>query len=172
MSRKKILKKDQIRHFTPTSVGDRINYIIAKQNLTSTAFSRLIGISTGNLNGLVNDDNKPSSKFLTRILELFNININWLLTGNGSKYIKPDGQERDEDPEIADLLERAKRVLTSGNPVAFDALERNIRYFDHVVATEKRLRETEDRMKKLENDMEAVQAALKTQPEGENLTQV
>lgn len=163
MSRKKILKKEQIKCFVPTSVGDRINYIIAQQDLTSTAFSKLAGVSTGNLNGLINDDSKPSSKFLARILELFNVNINWLLTGNGSKYIKLDGHERNEDPEIADLLERTRRILTSGNPIAFDTLERNIRYFDYAVTTEERLRETENQVKKLANDMQAVQAALKAQ---------
>ncbi len=164
MSRKKILKKEQAKHFVPTSVGDRINYIIARQNLTSTAFSKLTGVSTGNLNGLINDDNKPSSKFLARMLELFNVNINWLLTGNGSKYIKPDGHEEDEDPGTADLLARARRVLTSGNSVAVDTLERNIRYFDYAVTTEEKLRKTENRVKKLAHDMEEVQATLKAQP--------
>lgn len=52
----------------------------------------------------------------------------------------------DEDPEIAELLEGARRVLKSGNPVAFDALERNIRYFDHAVATEKRLEAVEEKL--------------------------
>ncbi len=164
MSRKKILKKEQIKYFVPTSVGDRINYIIAKQNLTSTAFSKLAGVSTGNLNSLINDDNKPSAKFLARILELFNVNINWLLTGNGSKYIKLDGHERGEDPEIADLLERARRVLTSDNPVAFDTLERNIRYFDYAVTTEEKLRKAENQVKKLAHDIQVVQASLKAQP--------
>lgn len=55
----------------------------------------------------------------------------------------------DEDPEVADLLEGARRVLKSGNPVAFDALERNIRYFDHAVATEKRLEAVEGKLEKL-----------------------
>ncbi len=172
MSRKKILKKDRIKHFTPVSVGDRINYIIAEQNLTSTAFSKLTGVSTGNLNGLINDDNKPSSKFLTRILELFNVNINWLLTGNGSKYIESDGHAGNGDPETANLLQKTRRILNSGNSTAFEALERNIRYFDQALSTEQRLRETERRMKKLEDDMKAVQAVLKAQPESENLTPV
>jgi len=52
--------------------------------------------------------------------------------------------------EILELLEGAKKVLTSGNRVAFEALERNIRYFSHAVDAEKRLNESDDRTKRLE----------------------
>lgn len=60
----------------------------------------------------------------------------------------------DEEPEVAELLEGARRVLKSGNPIAFDALERNIRYFDHAVATEKRLKSMEEKLEHL-NSVEA-----------------
>lgn len=43
-----------------------------------------------------------------------------------------------------------RRVLKSGNQVAFDALERNIRYFDHAIKTEERLQIMESRLKNVE----------------------
>ena len=52
--------------------------------------------------------------------------------------------------DVPDLLKAAKRVLESDNPVAFDALERNLRYFDHAVETEKRLKAVEERLQMLE----------------------
>ncbi|MHB1350075.1 MAG: helix-turn-helix domain-containing protein [Desulfobulbaceae bacterium] len=53
-------------------------------------------------------------------------------------------------PEISELLEGAKRVLESGNVVAFDALERNIRYFDFAIQQEQRMAEMEKRLAALE----------------------
>jgi hypothetical protein len=54
-----------------------------------------------------------------------------------------------DNPMVAELLENARKVLNSGNPVAFDALERNIRYFAHAVEVEKRLSAMESRLERL-----------------------
>lgn len=87
------------------------------------------------------------------------VNFDWLLRGEGSPYIKEgrgniggDTEEGllDEDPVIAELLEGARKVLKSGNRVAFEALERNIRYFSLAVETEKRLADIEARMSRVE----------------------
>lgn len=58
--------------------------------------------------------------------------------------------EAECSPEVAELLEGAKRVLQSGNVVAFDALERNIRYFDFAIQQEQRMFEMEKRLAALE----------------------
>lgn len=95
----------------------------------------------------------PHSKYLIYIRDKYNINIDWVLTGKGNKYIKEgeDAQKTlDENPIIAELLECARRVLKSGNQVAFEALERNIRYFAHTIEMEKRLRNFESRLADLE----------------------
>jgi len=105
------------------------------------------------LNGRV-----PKADALVNICKSYNINLNWLLTGKGPKYITNQGDTQilDPDPEIAELMEGARRVLTSGNPVAFDALERNIRYFDHAIAAEKRADASERKIKEMEEDMAAI----------------
>lgn len=64
------------------------------------------------------------------------------------------GLHLDPDPEISELMEGARRVLTSGNPIAFDALERNIRYFDHAIATEKELQEMKDDLVLIKKELE------------------
>jgi len=47
-------------------------------------------------------------------------------------------------------LEQARVVLKSGNQVAFDALERNIRYFAHTIENERRFEEIESRLSAVE----------------------
>ncbi|MBE9482013.1 MAG: helix-turn-helix domain-containing protein [Bacteroidetes bacterium] len=66
-----------------------------------------------------------------------------------------------EDPEIVELLEGARKVLKSGNQVAYDALERNIRYFSHTIETEKEL-------KIIKSRLEVIEKRLPQKPEDEN----
>lgn len=70
----------------------------------------------------------------------FGVNLHWLLTGEQDDSPKLSATPSvDDDPELAELLAGARKVLTSGNPIAFDALERNIRYFSHAIDVEKRM---------------------------------
>lgn len=62
----------------------------------------------------------------------------------------------DPDPEIADLMRGAQRVLTSGNPIAFDTLEPNIRYFDHAIAAEKRPDEQEKAIQEIKENFKVM----------------
>lgn len=56
----------------------------------------------------------------------------------------------DKDPEVAELIDGARKVLTSGNTLAHDALTRNIKYFSHAVEAEARLQKTEGKLSDLE----------------------
>ena len=95
----------------------------------------------------------PKADALSNICLTYSVNLNWLVSGVGDPYISKGGEVDsipkatppifDENPEIADLLDGARRVLTSGNPIAFDAMERNIRYFSHAIEVEKRMQVVE-----------------------------
>lgn len=105
----------------------------------------------------------PPADAIANICSTYGISLNWLVLGIGPKFMTKQGEPPalDPDPEIASLMEGARRVLTSGNPIAFDALERNIRYFDHAIAAEKRA-------DVMEKKIEAIQAEL-TRLKRENL---
>lgn len=119
-----------------------------------TVFAQNAGIPKGTFYGYLKGGS-PHIEHLVRLSETYSVSIDWILTGRGSKYLSDQGapQELDPDPEIAELMRGAQRVLSSGNPVAFDALERNIRYFDHAIAAEKRADEAEVKIKKMEEQM-------------------
>ncbi len=137
---------------------DRLNILVSENEAGKhTVFAKNAGINVATFQNYING-RKPSFDAMLHICETYNVNLNWLVAGKGPKYITDQGdtQTLDPDPEIAELMEGARRVLTSGNPVAFDALERNIRYFDHAIAAEKRADASERKIKEMEEDMAAI----------------
>jgi len=98
----------------------------------------------------------PSADVLNDICNYYNVNLNWLVSGKGAKYIEPHGEPSplDPDPEIATMLALAKKVLTSGNPIAYDTLERNIKYFAHAVDAEIELQQLKDDVKVIKEEFQ------------------
>jgi len=133
---------------TYVGISERLNQLVDEISPGSAKkFATSVGVGSvtfyNYLKGRI-----PPADVLGNICEKHNVNLNWLVLGIEPKYITPQGEAHalDPDPEIAGLMEGARRVLTSGNPIAFDALERNIRYFDHAINAEKQLNEMKDDM--------------------------
>jgi transcriptional regulator with XRE-family HTH domain len=140
-------------------ISDRLLILIDKTTGGSVSlFSRKTGINDKTLYTYLKG-RAPSAEALFSICREFEININWLLTGKGPIYIY--GEEKaaalEADPEIADLIEGARRVLKSGNAVAFDALERNIRYFDFAIQQEKDMAEQKKKLSEMEKRLSALE---------------
>ncbi|MBU1564260.1 MAG: helix-turn-helix domain containing protein [Proteobacteria bacterium] len=128
-----------------------------------TGFAKLCGIPQGTLHGY-KSGKLPTSEYLIRIQEECGVSIDWLLKGRGEKYIDNQGQPKiqlDPDPRIASLMEGARRVLTSGNILAFHALEQNIIYFDHAIAAEKRADATERKIQEIREDFKILKSEIK-----------
>lgn len=107
----------------------------------------------------------PGSNFLVSLNREFGVNLHWLLTGEGETEVEGRGKSIPGDPpELAELLDGARKVLTSGNPIAFDALERNIRYFSHAIEVEKRMQEVEAKLSEMD-ELKRYVLGLKKQEE-------
>lgn len=134
-------------------INSRLNLLVEQKSKGNVSdFAKLIGINIQTLHTYIKG-RMPSAEALFNICIKLQVNINWLLTGNGPIYIygeEEGGAPEADDPEVADLIEGARRVLKSGNVVAFDALERNIRYFDFAIQQEQRMAEMEKRLAALE----------------------
>jgi SOS-response transcriptional repressor LexA len=69
------------------TVKKRLAELIKKLNLTQQRFAQEIGVSQPTISDWINKPNvNPSTESLTKISNAFNINLNWLLTGEGSMY--------------------------------------------------------------------------------------
>lgn len=63
------------------TIGKRIRYARKINKLSLTDVKNETGLSTGNLSELENDKFAPSSNALIAFRRLFNVSIDWILTG-------------------------------------------------------------------------------------------
>lgn len=68
------------------TIGSRLRAARKKCELTLKDVNESIGISTGNLSELENDIKQPSSQTLIALKKLYNISIDWVLTGEITEY--------------------------------------------------------------------------------------
>lgn len=121
-------------------IGQRLKAWRKSKSLTQQVVATKTGSSSGYISEVEQGKMMPGSSFLVSLNREFGINLHWLLTGEEDAVRKTSQDVQvEEDHELAELLAGARKVLTSGNPIAFDALERNIRYFSHAIDVEKRM---------------------------------
>lgn len=69
-------------------MGDRLKKLIKVLGLTQKSFGESIGIKPAYVSDLINERAKGfSTESLIRIQQVHNVNLNWLLTGQGSMFL-------------------------------------------------------------------------------------
>jgi len=121
-----------------------------KQKYKPVEWAKKVGVSkntVANIHGSTKQN--PSLKYIISVSLATGKSTDYFLWG----HVSQKKENLEKDPIVVELLEAARRVLKSGNQVAIDALERNIRYFDHAVRVESRLHHMEDRQEVLEKEL-------------------
>jgi len=75
---------------------NRLKQIRVAINLQQGEFADKLGIHQQQLSKYERGENKPSYDFFIKLGEIFNVNINWLLTGQGSMFL-PGNCSEDEN---------------------------------------------------------------------------
>lgn len=68
------------------SLGKRLKQALRKLDLTQVALSKQINISNVVINRYIKDKTMPDLNFLNKLATNLNININWLITGEGTMF--------------------------------------------------------------------------------------
>ncbi|MDY4042203.1 MAG: helix-turn-helix transcriptional regulator [Marinifilaceae bacterium] len=69
----------------------RLKQIIEQKGLTAERFANMIGANASTISHILNGRNKPGFDIIYNIIKAFpDINIGWLITGEGNMYISPD----------------------------------------------------------------------------------
>ena len=72
------------------TISRRLREFRAKNRLTSAELANILGIPARTIGSYERDEVAPGTKFYELMIEKFNININWLLTGIGTMFINQD----------------------------------------------------------------------------------
>jgi len=86
-------------------IGERLKIFRKKRGLKLADLANALGLSIGYLSEVENNKTGIGQKILIRLRELYNLNVNWLLTGEGEMFEKK--------PEITSQLniELIKNVI-------------------------------------------------------------
>ena len=87
----------------PASVGGSLKYWRKVSTLRLLDVAALIRVSQGSLSDLENDKSLPSATTLTGLCQKTDMNICWLLTGEGSMVSKEE-RFKTESSSIRDLM--------------------------------------------------------------------
>lgn len=69
------------------STGKRLKEIKKELNLTAAEMGEMLEIPSRTIGGYERDEAPPNQKFLNALVEKLHINVNWFLTGIGTKYL-------------------------------------------------------------------------------------
>ncbi len=70
------------------SIEKRIKEIKSALRMTSGEIAEKLNIPVRTIGSYERGEAQPGTKFLTAIIDVFNINVNWLLTGEGSMFLE------------------------------------------------------------------------------------
>lgn len=71
-------------------IGKRLSTVRKELSLSQLEFAKQAGLSRSYITNVETGKLNPSYDFLYKIAAKFNISINWLLFGNGLRYLLPD----------------------------------------------------------------------------------
>ena len=80
-------------------INQRIKEIRKSEKLSQSAFGEKLGFSKDVIGNIEYNRVEPKPLFINYLCEVFNINKNWILTGEGDKYVF-----KEEDEALASAL--------------------------------------------------------------------
>lgn len=105
---------------------ERLNEFIKSQGLTTIEFERKISASDGVIRKSIRNNTDIQSKWLVKIAENYPIlDMNWLLTGEGSMYRTP-GVMNEAPPPDRDEVVRLLREKVADQQKIIDLLEEKV----------------------------------------------
>ena len=90
------------------TVGKRLKFIIDSKHLSQGKFGELLDTPRQLISNYVNDLSKPSYDFLYKLYKDINLNLNWLIAGEGNMYNQTPNEALKEElrKEFEQLLKR------------------------------------------------------------------
>lgn len=95
---------------------ERFKQLLKEKKLTATRFAAIIKVNASAMSHILNGRSKPGFDVLDKIAQAFpDVNLNWLISGNGSLYnnqISPPAKEAEKIPVQKNLFEEEQKHLS------------------------------------------------------------
>jgi len=124
------------------TIGQRIRYARKMNKLSLTDVKEITGLSTGNLSELENDKFMPSANALISFKKVFNVSIDWILTGE-PPMTPSSGENIKKIPERFNLNDEEKELIEAYRSLD-EERRRDIQGFIHVVTQQKPSKQEKD----------------------------
>lgn len=151
------------------TIGERLKEYRKEKNIKVTDFSNMIGVSQGTLSGLENDKSKPSADTLANLVRNTDINIGWLLTGEGQIDTKQqlgliENQKTQSRPEqsfdslgMAEGMSLLAKIYSSGDTTYVRAINANLAAFGEAIDNKVIARDTVRMMDEMKNHLQSLE---------------
>lgn len=91
--------------------GQRLKYFRTSQNITINELSEKTGLSMGMISETETGKNKPSPNLMLALLNIYGVNLNWLLTGEGEMLATEPGEFPAENKNYGELNDEIHELL-------------------------------------------------------------
>ncbi|OMI16499.1 MULTISPECIES: helix-turn-helix domain-containing protein [Leptospira] len=102
-------------------MGERISLLIEALGISKKEFSAKVEISQGFLSQLVNEQRTVSIETLSKISQLFRVNVHWLMTGEGEMFQPSPEEVRKGIASMEDLRQLHFRM--QARPILKDVIQ-------------------------------------------------
>ena len=79
------------------TIGTKIKYIRQERRLTQDKLGKELGFSKQIVSNYENDLSKPSYDFLSKLNQIYNVNLNWLIADVGEPFNIPPFEEVEDE---------------------------------------------------------------------------
>ena len=91
--------------------GRRLKFFRNTRNITISELSAKTGLSKGMISETETGKNKPSPNLMLALLNIYNLNLNWLLTGEGEMFITDIEELPQEKKNFGELNDEIHELL-------------------------------------------------------------
>lgn len=91
--------------------GRRLKFFRNTRNITISELSAKTGLSKGMISETETGKNKPSPNLMLALLNIYNLNLNWLLTGEGEMFITDIEELPREKKNFGELNDEIHELL-------------------------------------------------------------
>lgn len=120
------VNKNVIKEVIMNTILIRIRKIITQTGLSDTGFAESIGIRQSTLSNMFMRESDPKAEVLQKIREKYNINSEWLLTGEGAMFISEETLPAASGSSIPLLSQK----VSCGSGVNWESEQNIVEYLD------------------------------------------